>query len=76
MIVLVTQRQEDWLDLLEKGKDRFQREYEDVGETIPNNNLMVTGVPEPEEWLLLGVAVLMLGWYFYRKRGRMFLQAK
>jgi putative PEP-CTERM system integral membrane protein len=74
MIVLVTEQQEKMLDKLETGEDRFQREYEDVGETIPNNNLLVTGVPEPEEWLLLGLAVLMLGWYFYRKHGWSFLQ--
>jgi hypothetical protein len=28
----------------------------------------VTGVPEPEEWLLLAVAVGMLVWYAYTKR--------
>ncbi len=69
MIVLVTERQEKTLDNLEAGEDRFQREYEEIGETIPENNPMVTGVPEPEEWLLMGLAALMLGWYLYRKQG-------
>ncbi len=62
MIVLVNERQEKLLDELETQDDRFQREHEDVGETIPENTL-ITGVPEPEEWLLLGLVVLMLGWY-------------
>jgi len=68
MIVLVEERQEKLLDKLEAQGDRFEREYEDVGETIPENALMVTGVPEPEEWLLLAVAVGMLVWYAYAKR--------
>jgi putative PEP-CTERM system integral membrane protein len=68
MIVLVEEHQEKLLDELEARGDRFEREYEDVGETIPENALMVTGVPEPEEWLLLAVAVGMLVWYAYTKR--------
>jgi putative PEP-CTERM system integral membrane protein len=59
MIVLVTQDQERRLDRLEAEGDRFQREYEEVGETNPD----LTGVPEPEEWLLLALVVGMLGWY-------------
>jgi putative PEP-CTERM system integral membrane protein len=60
MIVLVTQEQERRLDRLEAEGDRFQREVEEVGETNPD----LTGVPEPEEWLLLALVVGMLGWYF------------
>ena len=56
------------LDELEARRDRFEREYEEVGETMPESALMVTGVPEPEEWLLLMVAVGMLGWYVWRNR--------
>jgi putative PEP-CTERM system integral membrane protein len=67
MIVLVNQQQEKLLDALETRDDRFQREYEDVGETIPENTL-ITGVPEPEEWLLLALAIGMLGWFIYNKR--------
>jgi putative PEP-CTERM system integral membrane protein len=68
MIVVVTTGQEQRLKLLEMRGDRFQREYEDVGETNPDNPFNVTGVPEPEEWLLLGLAVGMLGWYLYAHR--------
>ncbi|MDY7079207.1 MAG: TIGR02921 family PEP-CTERM protein [Chloroflexota bacterium] len=65
MIVLVEQQQERLLDELEKRDDRFQREYEEIGETVPESVLNVTGVPEPEEWLLLSLAAAMLLWYTY-----------
>jgi putative PEP-CTERM system integral membrane protein len=68
MIVLVNREQERLLRQLENRGDRFQREYEEVGETTPENPFDVTGVPEPEEWLLLALAVGMLGWYVYRAR--------
>ncbi len=60
MIVLVTARQERLLDELETQGDRFEREHEDIGETVP---VTVTGVPEPEEWLLIALAAAMLIWY-------------
>jgi putative PEP-CTERM system integral membrane protein len=59
MIVLVNTQQERTLDQLEKEGDRFEREHEDVGETVPG----VTAVPEPGEWLLLAVVAGMLLWY-------------
>jgi putative PEP-CTERM system integral membrane protein len=65
MIVLVNEAQHRRLDELEQQDDRFLREHEDVGETVPN--MGVTAVPEPEEWLLLGVAAAMLILYA-RKR--------
>jgi putative PEP-CTERM system integral membrane protein len=65
MIVLVNEAQHKRLDDLEQQDDRFLREHEDVGETVPN--MGVTAVPEPEEWLLLGVAAAMLILYA-RKR--------
>jgi putative PEP-CTERM system integral membrane protein len=68
MIVLVEERQEELLDELEARGDRFQREYEEMGETQGKSALSVTGVPEPEEWLLLGLAVAMLLGYAYRRR--------
>jgi len=68
MIVLVTQSQEDLLDRLEASGDRFQREVEQVGETTPQSPFSVTGVPEPEEWLLLALAAAMLTWTVYTAR--------
>ncbi len=60
MLVLVNEQQRQLLEQLEGRDDRFQREHEQVGETAPAG---VTGVPEPEEWLLIGLAVAMLLWY-------------
>lgn len=67
MIVLVEERQQRMLDNLEDDPDRFEREFEAVGETT-QEQLTVTGVPEPEEWLLMGLAVVMLAWYARRNR--------
>jgi putative PEP-CTERM system integral membrane protein len=63
MIVLVNSRQESLLDQREARDDRFQRETEEVGETTPQSPFSVTGVPEPEEWLLLALAAAVLIWY-------------
>ena len=68
MIVLVNEQQRELLQRLEAQGDRFQREYEDVGQTTPQSPFRVTGVPEPEEWLLLAFAAVMLIWYIYTRR--------
>ncbi len=60
MIVLVNDVQQKLLDELQARGDRFEREVEQVGETVPQNPFNVAGVPEPEEWLLLALAALML----------------
>jgi putative PEP-CTERM system integral membrane protein len=65
MIVLVNEQQEQLLNELEEQDDRFEREFEDVGET---EGITVTGVPEPEEWLLLGLTFLLLIWYWAKSR--------
>lgn len=65
MIVLVNEAQKQRLDELEAQADRFEREHEDVGQTLVTPP--ITGVPEPHEWLLLAMAALLLGW-LYRKR--------
>ena len=61
MIVLVNQEQQRLLDKLESQDDRFQREHEDVGETVAAP--AVAAVPEPEEWLLIGLAAGLLAYY-------------
>lgn len=66
MIVLVNEFQEKRLDELENQEDRFEREVEAVGETAPGPT--VTGVPEPEEWLLIILAAGMLVWFLWNKR--------
>ncbi|MGQ0604275.1 MAG: TIGR02921 family PEP-CTERM protein [Anaerolineales bacterium] len=65
MIVLVTPQQEQLLKDAESRADRFEREFEQVGET---STLNVTGVPEPHEWLLLALVVGMLAMYVIRTR--------
>ena len=59
------------MDELSSQEDRFDREFEDVGETPQTTNIL-TGVPEPEEWLLIFVAVGLLGWYLWQSRERLF----
>lgn len=73
MIVLINERQQQLLDELSSQDDRFDREFEDVGETPQTTNIL-TGVPEPEEWLLIFVAVGLLGWYLWQSRERLFAQ--
>lgn len=67
MIVLVTKTQEARLDRLEAQNNRFDREVEELGDTAPSP-MEVTGVPEPHEWLLIILGVVMLGWYAWQKR--------
>ncbi|MCP5097589.1 MAG: TIGR02921 family PEP-CTERM protein, partial [Chloroflexi bacterium] len=73
MIVLVNTRQEQLLQDLSAQDDRFDREFEDIGETMMEP-VTVTGVPEPEEWLLIGIIVGFLLWNFYTNRRRQLRQ--
>jgi putative PEP-CTERM system integral membrane protein len=66
MIVLVNQEQQRLLDSLESRDDRFLREHEDVGETVAVP--AVAAVPEPEEWLLIGLAAGLLGYTAWTAR--------
>ena len=59
MIVLVNDAQRKRLEDLSKGADRFERELE-AGGADDAAARVVTAVPEPEEWLLLVVALLLL----------------
>ena len=68
MIVLVDNRQQFMLDNLSELEDRYSREQEAIGETTPSTTARLTGVPEPEEWLLLGLAAVLLAWYVLRPR--------
>jgi len=68
MIVLVNSQQETLLEQLSGLDDRYQREVEALGETQPATQLPLSGVPEPEEWLLIGLA-LALAAYVWITRG-------
>jgi putative PEP-CTERM system integral membrane protein len=69
MIVLINDAQRARLEQLQQQDDRFEREFEAVGETQAENPV-VTGVPEPEEWLLIGMALAFALWFGYTSRAR------
>lgn len=68
MIVLVDVRQQMLLENLSTLEDRYNREYEAIADTVPATNSPLTGVPEPEEWLLIGLATALLAWVALRQR--------
>jgi putative PEP-CTERM system integral membrane protein len=67
MIVLVNDLQRMRLETMEKQGDRFEREFENLTNTTPAVQTPLTGVPEPEEWLLIGLAAAAL-LYLYRRQ--------
>lgn len=69
MLVLVDERQREALRKAEQDKDRFNREVESGNERITTPmDPMVTGTPEPGEWLLLGlVALSLIGLYLWSR---------
>lgn len=62
-IVLVNDQQKEDLKNAEQGKDRFQREVED--QQLPQIS-QVSATPEPAEWLLLSIVILLLGMVYWR----------
>jgi len=68
MIVLVNERQKEALKKASEADDRFEREGRS-GEEILNspNSPLVSGVPEPHEWLLIFVSVILLLWLWRRR---------
>jgi hypothetical protein len=68
MIVLVNGQQQQLLNQLSGLEDRFDREVEPLGETAPASPVPLAGVPEPHEWLLMGLAAGILAFYIYTKR--------
>jgi putative PEP-CTERM system integral membrane protein len=67
MIVLVNFQQEQLLKDLSNLGDRYQREVEAIGETTTRSPVPLLGVPEPHEWLLLGLAAALLIYIGYTK---------
>jgi len=53
---------------LADNSDRYQREVEALAETTPGSPLPLAGVPEPHEWLLLGLGAALLAYMLYTKR--------
>ena len=62
MIVLVNDQQREALKKAEQQSDRFNRKVENGNEqlTQPSNPLNVSGVPEPDEWMLMGMVAIAL----------------
>jgi putative PEP-CTERM system integral membrane protein len=73
MIVLVNDQQKQDLKKAEEGGDRFNREVEDQQLPQPSGLGEVSAVPEPEEWLLMGVGAILLGVVYRRQRRKSFL---
>jgi putative PEP-CTERM system integral membrane protein len=70
MIVLVNDQQREALKQAEASADRFDREVETGTEqlTTPHNPFNVAAVPEPEEWLLIGLGLMGLCLLLLRQR--------
>ena len=73
MIVLVNDRQREQLKAAESKSDRFDREVETGVEQLntpfnPFENAQVSGVPEPNIWILLGIVILALVLIFQRQK--------
>ena len=73
MIVLVNDRQREQLKATEAQADRFEREIETGIEQLntpfnPFSSSEVSGVPEPDFWILLGIVALALLVVFQRQK--------
>jgi putative PEP-CTERM system integral membrane protein len=70
MIVLVNEQQKQDLKRAEEGSDRFNREVEDQQLPQPTSPGFgeISSVPEPQEWLLLGIGMLLLGLVYRRQK--------
>jgi putative PEP-CTERM system integral membrane protein len=66
MIVLVNDLQKQDLKNAEQDKDRFQREGEDKQPPPSPQSANVSATPEPAEWLLLAISIVMLGLVYRR----------
>jgi putative PEP-CTERM system integral membrane protein len=63
MIVLVNDQQKQALKKAEQDKDRFKRDVEDK-QQLPAANVSAT--PEPAEWLLMAIVIVMLSIVYQR----------
>lgn len=76
MIVLVNDGQREQLKAAEQRTDRFEREVETGTEQLetpfnPFETAEVSGVPEPQLWILLGLVILALGLVWQQQRSKL-----
>jgi putative PEP-CTERM system integral membrane protein len=71
-IVLVNDAQKQSLNAAERDKDRFRREGEDKSAPLPSPQMMPSGqvsaTPEPAEWLLISIVLLLLGMVYRQNK--------
>ena len=76
MIVLVNERQKEALRKESEAEDRFDREGRSGEESLSSPaNPLVSGVPEPHEWVLIILSILML-LLLWRKRDQWDVHAR
>ena len=74
MIVLVNDRQREQLKAAEAQADRFDREIETGVEQLEtpfdplSSGNEVSGVPEPDLWILFGIVAMALSIVFQRQK--------
>ena len=70
MLVLVNDRQKEALKKAEEGDDRFDREVETGKQqaSSPSDPFAVPAVPEPEEWALIIIVMMLLSYTLWRRR--------
>ena len=70
MLVLVNDRQKEALKKAEQADDRFDREVETGKQTAttPSDPFAVPAVPEPEEWALIIIALMLLTYTLWRRK--------
>jgi len=75
MIVLVNEQQKNALKQASKEDDRFDRENEDGTQIVgvPGDTLSVAAVPEPREWALILMALLLAFYSLYQRRHTLYL---
>ncbi len=68
MIVLVNERQKQTLKKASEADDRFDRQGRSGEEALTSpSNIVVSGVPEPHEWLLILLSLFMLGALWHKR---------
>ncbi len=68
MLVLVNDAQRERLKKAEQEEDRFRRVSEPGTKNVRSRNPLISGVPEPEVWVLIIITLLSLLYFYNRRR--------